>query len=381
MAKKKQIGILLGEKDLRRRYPDSGLAGKICLEQEDTLRLPSTNIALNYHTGGGLPYGKIIEVSGEESTGKTLMAIDLSKVTQLLGGVVLWSDPEASFDPKWMKAHGLDLDRIQLLPIENVIEIISDWIADYCIYWRSKLVNNEPILLVIDSIAALEARDAMDTAQVDTKAEMGRRSFKMGEMLRKRNKIFAKYGICVFFVNQLRKKIGATQFEDPDTTPMAQCMKYYASQRLGLYRGKRIRIGDGKKSVWVGNLVYIRTKKNKTSIPRDNIKAEVYFRKSGENFGYHKYHGLGDLLLKKGIIKKRGKQLYFKDELVCKYDKLGENLRQAIADNSELRSRLIKKLGVNTVSKTRKKLEDIKRNLYPVKSKKKKNAQEEEEKN
>lgn len=379
MANKKKVGGLLGPTDLRRRYPDSGLASEICLAGDRTLRLPCRVISINYHVGGGIPYGKIMENFGEESTGKTLLAMDFGVVAQSLGGVVLWVDSEASFDPTWAEAHGLNLEKIQLLPYENRIEIISDWIVDMCIYWRDKLTNNEPILLVADSIAVWEAKDAMETAQVDTKAEMGRRSFKMGEMLRKRMKVFAQYGICVYFINQLRKKIGASQFEDPDTTPMAQCMKYYAAQRVGLYRGKRIKKGNKAKGAWVGNIVYVRTKKNKTSIPRDNVKAKVYFRDDNGNFGYHKYYGFPELLADKGIIKMTGEEdkakYYYKGELLAKGE---EQFLLLLGKDTELRSKFIRKLNINTPSATRKKLEAINKNLYPVKMKKSKPDGEEE---
>lgn len=374
MAEKKKAGFLLKENVLKRRYPDSGLASDIYLDEPESLRLPSTNLAINYHIGGGIPYGKIIEIIGEESGGKTLLAMDFAKVCQSLGGIVLWDDAEASFDPKWMKSHGVDLKKIQLLPYENVIEVISDWIADYCVYWRSKLIHNEPILLVLDSLAVLETNDAMEIAQVDAKAEMGRRSFKMGEMLRKRTKIFAKYGICCIFINQIRKKIGASQFEDPDTSPMAQCMKYYASQRIGLYRGKRLKKGGAAKGPWVGNLVYLRTKKNKTSIPRDNIQAEVYFRKDGDKFGYHKYFGFDTLLVDKKIVdRRRGGNYYYKGKLIAKSD---DKFRELINTDKDMRSVFIKRLKINTPSKTREQLLKITKNKYPVKAKKVKDEEE-----
>ncbi len=367
MANKKKVGYLLSEKDLRRRYPNSGIASVICLDSEKELRLPTENLAINYHLGGGIRYGSIIEIMGEESTGKTLLALNLAKVAQSLGGVVLWDDAEATFDSQWAKAHGVDLSKLELLPYENEIEKVSDWMADMCIYYRSKLTHNEPIALVCDSIALLEGGDALETAEMDTKAEMGRRSFKMGSLLRKRMKIFAKYGICVIFINQMRKKIGASKFEDPDTTPLAQAMKYYASQRLGLYRGKRIKKGHKDKGPWVGNVVYLRTKKNKSSIPRDNIQAEVYFRKDGENFGYHKYFGFDELLVEKNIVKRNRGIFTYKGKVIAKGE---ENFRNKIAEDSELRKIFIKKMGINTTSKTRKQLEGIDKNLYPVKAKK-----------
>lgn len=376
MGDKKQVGQLLDEKVLRRRYPDSGIASKILIRGERTIRLPSRNLAVNYHIGGGIKYGTIIEIFGEESTGKTLLAIDFAVVAQSLGGWVLWDDAEGTFDADWAEKHGLDLSRIEILPYENAFELLSDWTADMCVYYRSKLSNNEPILLVVDSLAMLEADDEMENAQMDSKAEMGRRSFKMGQYLRKRNKIFAKYGICVILINQLRKKIAASRFEDPDTTPLAQAVKFYASQRIGLYKGNRIRQGNQKKGKWVGNKVYIRTKKNKTSIPRDNIQAEVYFRKDNGNFGYHKYFGFDVLLTDKKIVKRKKGRFYYKDKMIAQGE---EAFRDKIATDNELRKLFIEKMGINTVSKTRKQLESITTNYYPVKAKKKKQKDEEAE--
>lgn len=361
MADKKKIGILLDEKSLRRRYPDSGLASTICIDEEKVLKLPSRVLTINHHLGGGISYGKIIEIMGEESTGKTLLAMDFGVVAQSLGGIVLWDDAECTFDGNWAKKNGLDLTKIELLPYENQIEVVSDWMADMCMFWRSKLTKNEPILLVVDSIALLEAKDALETAQTDTKAEMGRRSFKMGELLRKRTKIFAKYGICVLFINQLRQKVGASMFEDPETTPLAQAMKYYAAQRMGLYRGKRIR--NNKKS-WVGNVVYVRTKKNKTSPPMDNVSAQVFFKEFESKLGYDKYFGLDELLVEKGIVKRKQGKFIFKGEQIAKGE---EQFLSEIKNNDSLRKQLLKKLNIHTPSKLRTQLESETKNLFSVK--------------
>jgi RecA/RadA recombinase len=376
MAEKRKSGILLSEKDLKRRYPDSGLASEICFDEPHSLRLPSQNLAINFHMGGGIPYGKILELAGEESSGKTLLAMDFAKVCISLGGIVLWDDAEATFDGIWARKHGVDLSRVDLLPNENEFEIVSDWVADKCVYWRSKLTHNEPILFVLDSVALMETGDAMQVAEQDAKAEMGRRSFNMGKFLRKRNKIFAKYGICVIFINQLRVKVGASQYEEKETTPLQQALKFYASQRVWLFRGKRLRMGGKPKGPWVGNIVYIRTKKNKTSIPRDNIQAEVYFRPDGDKFGYHKYHGFDELVVDRGIIKRKMGRFYYKDKLLIAGE---DKFKALIANDDKLRAKLIKRMGINTISKTRQQITDIKVNLYPVKSKKKKDEENPDE--
>lgn len=368
MGNKKKIGVLLSEKDLRRRYPSSGLASTIILPADKLLRLPCRCLPITYHVGGGIKYGGIVELIGEESTGKTLLAMDFGVVAQSMGGVVLWDDAEATFDGDWAVKHGLDLKKMELLPYENEIELVSDWIADMCVYYRSQLTSNEPILLVVDSLAVLDGGEALETAEMDTKAEMGRRSMKMGSLLRKRLKIFAKYGICVVLINQIRKKVGASKFEDPDTTPMAQVMKYYASQRVGLYRGKRLRKGGADKGKWVGNIVYVRTKKNKASAPRDNIQTKVFFIEDEGNFGYNKYEGLEILLVEKGIVRRKRGNYYYKKELIAKSD---AGFIKLIQTNKELRSRFINRLGINTPSMFRQKLNAIGKNLYPVKHVKK----------
>src|SRR5690606_36681767 len=127
---------------------------------------------------------------------------------------------------------------------------------DMIVTLRNRLTNNEPILLVNDSIAAFETLENLTTAQVDMKAEMGNRAKAIYAMVRRRNPFYIKYGVCVIYINQLRKKVGASQFEDPDTTPAGDAMKFFACNPLGLSTGKQINNPDEER---VGNLVYIRT--------------------------------------------------------------------------------------------------------------------------
>lgn len=366
-GKKKQAGNLLKLSAIRKRYKESGIADEIALKAKDTIVLPSPILALNYQMGGGIPYGKILELFGEESTGKTLLAKAFALVCQMLGGMVLWDDAEACWNNAWAIKNGLDPKKIELLPDENILEIISDWIADMCIYYRSILTNNEPILLVGDSIAVWETRTNMETADMDSGEDMGRRSKMIYKMLRKRRKIFAKYGICVIFINQIRKKVGATKWEDPDTTPGGMAMRFFADIRLGLYRGKKIVDDEDKK---IGQKVHVRTKKNKVAPPRESIEAKVLFKKYRGNIGYDKYHWLQETLVETGVVvKKKGPRFYFNDELIAHGDLA---FLKAISKDDELRAKLIAASPINTISKTRKRIEGIDKNLYPVKLKVKK---------
>lgn len=377
MAKdKKKVGILLAESVLRKRYPRSNRASIIGLSNEDTLRLPCKNLALNYQLGGGIPYGKILEEYGEESTGKTLLALDFAEVCISLGGIVCWDDAEACWSNYWAQKNGIDISQVELLPDENIVEIISDWLGDMIVFYRAQLTNNEPILFVIDSLAVLESQEQMEVSDVDSSDAFSRRSKMISQMLRKRKPMFAKYGACVIFINQLRKKIGATKWEDPDTTPGGQSMKFYADIRLGLYRGKIIKNAKKKR---VGQHVWMRIKKNKTAPPRESVQARVYFKKTGGKIGYDKYSGLGDTLVECGTIKRIRGGYTYEGKLLCKHKENEDRLGEYLAANDEMRAKILKDSPINTPSKTRKQIEGIDRNLYPVKQKTKKVKDAEEE--
>lgn len=220
--------------NLATAYPSSGFASDISVPSEDTLWLPSRSLYLNYTMGGGIPYGRICEIYGGESSGKSLVAMDFCYSAQYLGGIALWNDAEQAFDPHWAIENGLDLEKIVVYN-ETSIEKISDWAVDQCIYWRSKLTANQPIVLVTDSIAALDCEANINSKQLDAKAEMGNRAKALYKYLRIRNQLFAELGVVVIFINQLRKKVGASLFEDPD------CFNY--NTLVPLVDGRSLPIG------------------------------------------------------------------------------------------------------------------------------------------
>lgn len=374
MAEKKKVGLILSEARLKQRYPTSGAASTIIASPSNQLILPSSILALNWQYGGGIPYGTILEEFGEESTGKSLLAVNFGIVAQALGGVVLWDDAEAVFrqQARFYQSMGLDLSKVQLLPDENIIERISDWQADMIVTWRSKLKNNEPILLVVDSTAALETRDNMDAADSDSGEDMGRRSKKIYQMVRKRNPMYAKYGVCVIYINQLRKKPVKTKYEDPDTTPGGKAMNFYASIRSGIRRGKKIFNSD---EVHVGQHVYFNIKKNKVAPPRNSVEGRVFFQKHNGTIGYDKYYGVLDALSfrpdpeSRPVLKrKRGAIWTLKGKTLAKGD---DKMMKLFLEDEALRKKLIQKAEINTISQTRKKIESLNKNLYPVNGKKK----------
>lgn len=374
MANKRTAGLILSDNESLKRY-GSAQANKICLPAEEMLWLPSRVLSINHQLGGGIPYGGILELYGEESTGKSLLATDFGIAAQSLGGIVLWGDAESTFNGPWVEKNGLDLSRTILLPQENAVEVHSDWQADMIVTWRSQLKNNEPILLVVDSIGALDCLDNMNSSHVDAKADMGTRAKAIYKMLRVRNRFYVKYGVCVLYINQLRKKVGASKFENPDITTGGDAMKFFASQRLGLYRGRLLK--DNKDNM-VGRLIYVRTGKNKVAPPRENIKAEVYFKEHNGQLGYNKYTGLVNddregVLEVMGILTCKQGRYFYKGKEVAK----GINkMLELIAEDDILRKNLIRRAGINTISKTRSVLEGISENRYPVKGKKSKDGEE-----
>jgi len=367
MAKKKKpkVGSVLTDAQAVKKYYGSGIASEITIMPENMLWLPSRSIYLNYSMGGGIPWGKICEIFGGESSGKTLVAMDFAYAAQYLGGIVLWNDAEQSFDPFWAQQNGLDLNKI-IIYNETAIEKISDWAADMAVTWRSKLKNNEPILLVTDSVAALDCEENINSQQTDAKAEMGNRAKAFYKYLRIRNQLFTELGITSIFINQLRKKVGATIFEDPDTTPAGNAMKFFAHQRLAFFQKKQITEGTKERKIWLGNEVSVRLKKNKVAPPRPTFTTSIYFNADHGRVGFEKYTNLVELLVKTGTVIKKGSRFYYKDEVL---ENGREAFQELLEEDADLRKKLLRRAKINTLSATRRKMDKLDKkgiNRYPV---------------
>lgn len=366
MAKDVKALKILDIKALRKKYPNANRATIVIQSAENTLWLPSRNLSLNAQLGGGIPFGRIIEIAGYESTGKTLMAQDFCSCAQALGGKILWADAERTWTNYWAEKNGIDPEQVELYP-DNDVEGMSDWIRDNIIYWRSTLTHNEPIVVVCDSIAALEIAEKIDTDQKDGKAEMGGRAKAIYAFYRKRNSFFAKYGVIFIAVNQVREKVGASMFEASESSPGGKATAFYASIRIMLIRSKQIKIMHKKREVKIGQNIITRIVKNKVSPPEESIKTEVYFKDLKWGYvGYSRYHGLDDILIDQGIITKKGSRYYRKDKMIANGE---EGFIKMMHEDEATRGLLIRKSSINTISKTRKKLEAMTENLYPVRLK------------
>lgn len=214
MAKKTKDKKTKSLNSIMKKYSQVSLASDMYKEVGEMPWLPSRSMVMNWVMGGGIPFGKVLELFGQESSGKSLVAMDFLVVCQKLGGWGMWVDAESSYSKEWWTANGIDLDKV-LVFHENAIETISDWCIETARALRAKLTHNEPILFVLDSIAALDTIERLTMEQTDEKAEMGVRARAIGNFLRKRSKELSDLGVTCIFINQLRKKLGV-MFEDPE---------------------------------------------------------------------------------------------------------------------------------------------------------------------
>lgn len=248
MAKKSKGNLKIPTRnDLLKRY--GNMIQMASETTESGLWLPSTFYVLNYTLGGGIPYGKILEVAGEESSAKSLIAYNFAYCCQQLGGHVIWVDAEQSWMNSWAEQNGVDPSKVTVVN-DTRIEYVSDAVADLAIYLRSQLVNNEPILLVVDSIAAMDCADSIDSKMVDGKAEMGGRAKALYKYFRIRSELFYKLGVTQIYINQLRTALNVGFGKDNT------CLHY--DTIIPFVDGTSMKIGDiiknkVSKEVWSYN--------------------------------------------------------------------------------------------------------------------------------
>jgi recombination protein RecA len=363
MAKKSKIGIKVPTKnEILRKYGDRiQIASE---SSEEKLWLPSTFYALNYAMGGGAPWGKSVEVLGEESSGKSLIAYNFAYACQQLGGHVIWVDAEQSWMNSWARENGIDPERVTVVN-DTRIEYVSDAVADIAIYLRSQLVNNEPILLVVDSIAAMDCSDNIDSKMVEGKAEMGGRAKALYKYFRIRSELFYKLGVTQIYINQLRTALNVGFGKDNSVGTGGAALKFYASIRLAFYAGKSLTVKQKSRERKVGKLVTVRILKNKVAPPKPTIsKCPVYFNPKFHEVGFDRYYGLEDVFVENEILEKTSSGTYkYKGSNLCRGE---ENFIKLLEEDAELRRKLLKAADINTIGSTKKTLEKIDHNLYPV---------------
>ncbi len=276
--------------------------------------IPTGSIGLNLALGvGGYPRGRIIEIYGPESSGKTTLTIHAIAETQKAGGIAAFIDAEHAFDPTYAQKLGVNLEELWISQPDNGEQALA--IAD-------QLISSSAVdLVVIDSVAALTPKAEIEGDMGDNK--VGLQARLMSQALRKLTATISKTKTTCIFINQLREKIGV-MFGNPETTTGGNALKFYASVRLDIRRVTGIKDGDEI----VGNQVRVKVVKNKVAPPFRKAEFEISF---GE--GISRVGEIVDLGVENEIIKKSGSWFSYNDS---KIGQGREAVKKLLQDNPEL---------------------------------------------
>ncbi len=252
----------------------------------DVELIPSGSLSLDIALGGGYPKGRIIEIYGPESSGKTTLTLHAIAEVQKSGGTAAFIDAEHALDPAYAKKLGVDTDNLLVSQPDNGEQALE--IAETLV--RSNAVD----LVVVDSVAALVPQAEIDGDMGDS--HMGLQARLMSQALRKLTGIINKSKTTVIFINQIRMKIGV-MFGNPETTTGGNALKFYASERLDIRRIGQIKNGEDI----VGNRTKVKIVKNKIAPPFRVAEFDIMY-----NEGISKTGDVLDLAVEKGIVGKAG---------------------------------------------------------------------------
>ncbi len=289
---------------------------------EDVEVIPTGSVGLNAALGvGGYPRGRIIEIYGPESSGKTTLAIHAIAEAQKMGGIAAIIDAEHAFDRFYAQKLGVDIDNLLISQPdcgEQALEIAEQLI-------RSSAID----IIVIDSVAALTPKAEIEGEMGDNK--VGLQARLMSQALRKLTSAISKTKTTCIFINQLREKIGI-MFGNPETTTGGNALKFYASVRLDIRRVSQLKDGEDA----IGNSVRVKVVKNKVAPPFRKAEFDIMF---GE--GISRTGEIVDLGVQYGIIKKSGSFFSYND---TKLAQGRDRTKALIADNPELAEELEMKI-------------------------------------
>ena len=280
--------------------------------------IPTGCLTLDLALGiGGFPRGRIIEIYGPESSGKTTVALHAIAETQKLGGVAAFIDAEHALDPVYAKKLGVDLENLYVSQPDTGEQALD--ITDALV--RSSAVD----MIVIDSVAALTPKAEIEGDMGDS--HVGLQARLMSQALRKLTAIVNKSHTCVIFINQLREKVGV-MFGNPETTLGGKALKFYASIRIDVRRTEAIKDGDGV----MGNRTKAKVVKNKLAPPFKQAEFDIVF---GE--GISQEGCIIDTGIQYGVIEKSGAWFSYGGNRVAQGR---EKMRQFLKDNPEVRAEI-----------------------------------------
>jgi recombination protein RecA len=277
--------------------------------------IPTGSIALDLALGvGGVPRGRVIEIFGPESSGKTTVALHIIAEAQKRGGYAAFIDAEHAMDPQYATNLGVNLDELLVSQPDTGEQALE--IAEALV--RSNAID----VLVIDSVAALVPRAEIEGEMGDT--HVGLQARLMSQALRKLSGVISKSRTCAIFINQIREKVGV-MFGNPEVTPGGRALKFYASVRLDVRRIETLKIGSDQ---MIGNRTRVKVVKNKVAPPFKIAEFDILYGKGVSAEG-----SLIDLGLEHNVINKSGAWYSYGEE------RLGqgrENVREYLKENQEM---------------------------------------------
>ena len=288
---------------------------------------------------GGIPRGRIVEIFGPESSGKTTLALQIIAEAQKTGGIAAFIDVEHALDPEYAKKIGVDVDNLYVSQPdtgEQALEIVDTLI-------RSNAID----IIVIDSVAALVPQAEIDGEMGDS--HVGLQARLMSQALRKSSGSINKTNTIVIFINQLREKVGV-MFGNPETTPGGKALKYYSSVRLDIRRGEQIKSGTDV----IGNRTNIKVVKNKVAPPFKSAVVDIMY---GE--GVSQDGELVDLAADANIIEKSGAWYSYKGEKLAQGR---ENVKLLFKNNQDFRNEIESLVSEHYGISTKMNKKDIKTN-------------------
>ena len=262
----------------------------------DVELLKSGSLSLDLALGGGYPKGRIIEIYGPESSGKTTLALHAIAEIQKTGGQAAFIDAEHALDPSYAKRIGVDVDNLLISQPDN-----GEQALEIC---ETLVRSNAVDLIVVDSVAALVPQAEIDGDMGD--AQMGLQARLMSQAMRKLTAIISKSKATVIFINQIRMKIGV-MFGNPETTTGGNALKFYASVRIDIRRIGQIKDGENI----IGNRTKIKVVKNKIAAPFRSAEFDIMY-----NEGVSKVGDVLDLAVQYGVFDKAGAFIKYNGETI-----------------------------------------------------------------
>ncbi|HEU0266408.1 MAG TPA: recombinase RecA [Candidatus Saccharimonadaceae bacterium] len=325
-GKSKALGLALEQ--ITKQFGDGSIMRLGEAKRVDVELIESGSLSLDIALGGGYPKGRIIEIYGPESSGKTTLTLHAIAQVQAGGGTAAFIDAEHALDPAYAKKLGVDTDNLLVSQPDNGEQALE--IAETLV--RSNAVD----LVVVDSVAALVPQAEIDGDMGDS--HMGLQARLMSQALRKLTGIINKSKTTVIFINQIRMKIGV-MFGNPETTTGGNALKFYASERLDIRRIGQIKVGEDV----VGNRTRVKVVKNKIAAPFRTAEFDIMY-----NEGISKTGDVLDLAVLHGIVGKSGAWFDYAD------GKIGQGREQAkqyLKENPKIMAEIEKKVR-NKVAET-----------------------------